>query len=84
MKIVQSARLPADQFIESEAYVTDYFYSGPSPGETYSDPIHLNTKGHGSLAQAIYMRLSYSKPFMMRHLNNQANLLQKRDYARLV
>lgn len=63
---------PFDEYISSELYVADPESYGPNEKENFVDPIHLNEHGHGMIAQAIYMRLAYSKPFMMRHTMNMA------------
>jgi len=57
-----------DQLVDHSLYVEGQYFSAPGADQTYADPIHLNPKGHGELAQALYMRLAYSKEFMQKHV----------------
>lgn len=78
-----------DQLIDHSLYVEGTYFSAPGVDQTYADAIHLNVKGHGELAQALYMRLCYSKEFMQRHvqvlaqtMNGGSDMVQLMSYMR--
>lgn len=74
MQVAEDNGVNYDQFINHYLYLNG-FLGAPPATETYSDTIHLNAKGHGHLAQAIYMRMAFSPAFMKRHAAIQVKRL---------
>jgi hypothetical protein len=62
-KVAMANDIPWEQVVDHALYVEGKFGS-PGADKTYADAIHLNKFGHGELAQALFMRLSYSNMFM--------------------